>query len=319
MAIDEYDGDEYDVAVLGGGPAGLSAALVLGRQQRSTLVFDSGRYRNQPAAQAHMYLGSDGFPPAEIRSRGRVELSVHPNVTVRESTVSSITRDPESGRFRIIDDIGPTTARAIIIAAGQRDIPSAIPGVAERFGDTVVHCPFCHGYESLGRRIVVLSEQPAVPAQPAMQALYVRTHFSDDVILCANGDDVPDDLRHLLAGHRIAIVDNPITGVSGSAGALVVDVSGTDPVHADVAFHVPKFEIGSTVVDDLGCETDGAAILVDAAHRTTVPGVYAAGDIARKRTEDVPLTFISQAVAAGQAAALWCDHDLFGADTGLQS
>ncbi|GAA4642258.1 NAD(P)/FAD-dependent oxidoreductase [Gordonia humi] len=317
MSNSEYDTEYVDVAVIGGGPAGLSAALVLGRQQRSVALFDDGRYRNSAATESHMYLGSDGASPDDIRTRGRRELAAHTNVSVHAETVAAISRSADSGRFDIVSGHRSTSARAIVVAAGQRDAPSQIPGLAERFGDAVVHCPFCHGFETLGARIAVLSERPTIPVQPAMQALYVRTHFSDDVVLCANGDDVPDALRERLDRHGVAVVDAPVTEVSGIRGDLVVQLDGTDPLRVDVGYHVPRFEIGAEFVHDIGCETDGACILVDSAHRTSVPGVYAAGDIARIRTQDVPLTFISQAVAAGQAAALWCDQDLFAVDAGL--
>lgn len=317
MNDDVHGCDECDVVILGGGPAGLSAALISGRQQRSTVLFDNGRYRNAPAAESHMYLGSDGASPGDIRGRGRAELAAHPNVIMRESTVTRIGRAEGADRFEIIAGDASTFARAVIVAAGQRDLPSGIPGLMERFGDAVVHCPFCHGHETVGKRIAVLSERPTVAAQPALQALYVRAHFSDDVVLCANGDEVPAEIRDALQRNDVKIAEAPIAAVSGVRDDLVVELDGAAPVRVDVGFHVPKFEIGSPLVDDLGCETDGGAVLVDSAYRTSIPGIYAAGDIARMRAQDVPLPFISQAVATGQAAALWCDQDLFFADAGL--
>ncbi|NLG54968.1 MAG: NAD(P)/FAD-dependent oxidoreductase [Rhodococcus sp.] len=307
-----------DVVVVGGGPAGLSAALVLGRQLRTVTLVDSSQYRNAPATESHMYLGSDGASPQDIRERGREELAALPTVTVHTSEILGVTSENGLFVFRCGDGT-EISSRAVVLATGHRDLPSNIRGVAQRFGRSIVHCPFCHGYETRGRSIAVLADNPAVAAQPAMQALYLRTHYSDDVALCTGGTEIPEALREVLSDHAIAILDAPISSVTGESGALTIEFSDAPSLSREAIFYVPRYEARSTLATDLGCENDGPYTLVDHCQRTSVAGVYAAGDIAKIRGADVPLSFISQAVAAGQAAALWCDQDLFIAENHLQS
>lgn len=305
-----------DVAVIGGGPAGLTAALVLGRQKRSVTLIDSGRPRNAPAAEMHMYLGSDGRAPSELRERGSLEVTAHPNVEVVHTTVTGIDTSEQTAPVRIrTGDGGEVHADRILLATGVRDDVSTLPGVSELFGRGVFHCPFCHGHETTGRRLAVLTDNPVDPAQPGMQAIYLATHFSPDVTLLTHCHEVPDRVRELLEHHGVHIDEREVTSVSGTDGDLTVTL-GSDDVGFGAVFHSPR---EASLLDGLGAdlETEGAHVLVDWQQRTSDPRVFAAGDCARRRDDPIPLAFVSQSVATGQAAGLWIDQDLFLTQTGI--
>ncbi|MFN3600551.1 MAG: NAD(P)/FAD-dependent oxidoreductase [Dietzia sp.] len=154
-----------EVAVIGAGPAGLTAALVLGRQKRTVALIDSGQPRNAPATEMHMYLGLDGRPPAELRSVGTDEVRAHPRVRVVHSTVTGVEIAEGDGPIRLsTQDGGEIHAERVLLTTGVHDDVSGIPGVAERFGQGVFHCPFCHGHEVDRRRLAVLTDNPENPA-----------------------------------------------------------------------------------------------------------------------------------------------------------
>lgn len=305
-----------EVAVIGAGPAGLTAALVLGRQKRTVVLVDAGQPRNAPATEMHMYLGFDGRPPEQLRGVGMDEVAAHPNVEIVHSTVSGLEVTDDDTPIRLeTSDGGSFLAERLLLTAGVRDDVSGIPGVAERFGQGVFHCPFCHGHEVDGRRLAVLTDAPENPAQPGLQAVYLATHFSRDVTLLANGHSVPDEIHETLARNAIVVDHRAVAEVTGTDGALTVSAGGEDLTFGAV-FHTPR-ELPRHSVLGLDVETEGAHILVDWQQRTSDPRVFAAGDCARRRDDPVPLAFVARAVAAGQAAGLWIDQDLFRIQAGL--
>jgi len=149
--------ETYDVVVIGGGPAGFSGAVALARSRRSVLVLDAGDPRNAPAGQVHNFLTRDGTPPAEIHALGRAEVNKYGG-RVEQSRVTALRR--EGDRFGV--DLGDRTitARRVLVATGLRDELPDIPGLAQRWGTDVLHCPYCHGWEVRDRRIGVLATGP---------------------------------------------------------------------------------------------------------------------------------------------------------------
>ncbi|MBB1023316.1 MULTISPECIES: NAD(P)/FAD-dependent oxidoreductase [unclassified Dietzia] len=308
--------DAVEVAVIGAGPAGLTAALVLGRQKRTVVLVDSGQPRNAPATEMHMYLGLDGRSPKDLRRTGMEEVAGHPNVEIVHSTVTGIeVTGPDTPVSLATSDGRSFLAERLLVTAGVRDDVSGIPGVAARFGQGVYHCPFCHGHEVDGRRLAVLTDAPENPAQPGLQAVYLATHFSRDVTLLTNGHPVPDEIRETLARNGVGLEHRPVTELGGTDGALTVSV-GDEELTFGAVFHTPREQPRDSVLG-LDLETEGAHILVDWQQRTSDPRVFAAGDCARRRDDPVPLAFVARAVAAGQAAGLWIDQDLFRAQAGL--
>ncbi|WP_406462523.1 NAD(P)/FAD-dependent oxidoreductase [Streptomyces sp. NBC_01622] len=274
--------DTYEVVVIGGGAAGLSAALVLGRSRRRTLVVDAGEPRNAPAAHMQGYPTRDGMSPAEFLARGREEIARYGVELVRDRVV-----DVTSG-FAVTRAGGETVrARRLVIATGLKDELPAVPGVAERFGRDVIHCPYCHGWEVRDQALGVLATSP----MGVHQALMV-SQWSKDVTLflhtVAESELTDDDLRRLAAA-RVAVVpgevaeltveDDRLTGVRLTGGTP----SGGGTTHPREAVFVAPRAIPQTgLLEKLGAEMQetpfGAYPVVDPTGLTTVPGVWAVGN-----------------------------------------
>jgi thioredoxin reductase len=270
--------EQYEVIVVGGGAAGLSAALVLGRARRRTLIVDAGEPRNAPAAHMHGYLSRDGMPPAEFLAVGRKEIARYGVELVRDRAVD-VTKGEE---FAVVLASGRTVrARRLVIATGLRDELPAVPGVAERFGRDVLHCPYCHGWEARDQAFGVLATTPL----SVHQALMV-SQWSKDVTLflhsVAEEELSDDDLRRLAAAG--------VKVVPGEVAELVVEddrltavrlVDGT--THArEVVFTAPRAVPQTRLLERLGAELHetlfGAYPVVDETGLTSVPGVWCAGN-----------------------------------------
>ncbi|MFG3661780.1 NAD(P)/FAD-dependent oxidoreductase [Streptomyces sp. NPDC047706] len=268
----------YEVVVVGGGAAGLSAALVLGRARRRTLVVDAGEPRNAPAAHMQGYLSRDGMSPAEFLATGREEIGRYGVELVRDRAV-----DVTRGEDFAVELAGGRTVRArrLVVTTGLTDELPAVPGVAERFGRDVLHCPYCHGWEVRDQAFGVL----ATGMQSVHQALIV-TQWSKDVTFflhrLTEEDLSGDDLRRLAAAgvevvpgevEELVVVDDRLTGVRLADGT----------VHdREVVFTAPRAVPQTGLLQRLGAELSetpfGAYAVVDATGQTTVPGVWAAGN-----------------------------------------
>ncbi|MEU3935790.1 NAD(P)/FAD-dependent oxidoreductase [Streptomyces sp. NPDC029044] len=270
--------EKYAVVVIGGGAAGLSAALVLGRARHRTLVIDAGEPRNAPAAHMQGYLSRDGMPPAEFLAAGREEVARYGVELVRDRVV-----EVEKGEdFTVVSAGGRSVrARRLVVATGLKDELPAVPGVAERFGRDVLHCPFCHGWEVRDQPFGVLATGPA----SVHQALMV-SQWSKDVRFflhtVAEEELSDEDLRRLAAAGvdvvpgevaELVTEDDRLTGVRLTDGTR----------HArSVLFTAPRAVPQTGLLGRLGAELHetpfGAYPVVDATGLTTVPGVWAAGN-----------------------------------------
>ncbi|MFC8515363.1 NAD(P)/FAD-dependent oxidoreductase [Streptomyces sp. NPDC057257] len=269
--------ENYEVIVIGGGAAGLSAALVLGRARRRTLVVDAGEPRNAPAAHMQGYLSRDGMPPAEFLAIGREEIARYGVDLVEDRVV-----DVAEG-FAVTLASGRTVrARRLVIATGLRDELPTVPGVAERFGRDVLHCPYCHGWEVRDRAFGVLATTP----MSVHQALMV-SQWSKDVTLFLHtvGEEQlsADDTRRLAAAG--------VKVVPGEVAELVVEEDRLTAVrlldgsmHArEVVFTAPRAIPQTDLLEHLGAEMQetpfGSYPVVDPTGLTTVPGVWAVGNV----------------------------------------
>ncbi len=304
----------YDVIVVGGGPAGLSAALVFGRQRRRVLVVDGGRVRNAPATEMHMYLSRDGFPPARLLEIGREELAAYPSVELRQGTVLAARGAKDDFEVELADG-ARERARRLVLATGQVDEPYDIPGLAERFGRGVFHCPFCHGWETTGRTLAVITTEP----HEAMLALYVADRFSDDVVLCTHGPlDLPDEIAKKLDERGIQVRSERVTEVSGEPGDVTVHFADGSALRRQAVYHRAPTRQHSELAARLGCEIlDDGTVRVNELQETTVPGVAAAGDTAKLPAVPDAATLVSLGAADGVRAALWMEGDLFRSDLGM--
>jgi len=298
------DETTYDVAVIGAGAAGLQAAQTLGRMHRATIVFDSGRYRNAPALRMHNFLAHDGTPPAALRADARADAEAYDDVTFRDDAVTTIAGT--LGAFRIeTEDESPVRARRVLLATGVRDALPPIPGIAENFGDLIAHCPFCHGHEFAGKRVGILGASAHLPAFTAM----VRPITADLVVL-TDGAVLDDGVAAAVHGLGVVVVETPVRGVERHGDRLVVDLEATDALTLDGLFVTTQWTQSAPFAADLGLETaDSGAVLIDGFGRTSLPGVYAAGDMAQGRGVPMPTAAVLVAASGGLLAAAACVQD----------
>ena len=205
----------WDCVVIGGGAAGLSAALVLGRARMRTLVVDAGRQSNRAARGIGGLLGFDGVPPAQLYATGRDEVARYPSVEVRDGEVASVT--PHEGGFTVALAAGGTEeVRRVLLAGGMRYQIPDVAGLDEYWGGSVFHCPFCHGWEVRDQPLGVLAQ-----GERAVHMAVLVKRWSDDVVVLSDGPaELGDAGRALLAAHGIAIDERPISRVSGADGQL---------------------------------------------------------------------------------------------------
>jgi len=286
----------FDVAIVGGGPAGLAAALVLGRVRRRVLLVDADDPAHGVSEGVHGLFGHDGTPPFELRRTAQEQLRPYESVTIRMLTVEEARRTPSG--FSVA--AGGTTSEAgvLLLATGMRYELPRIEGIAEVWARGAYHCPYCHGWE--------VRDQPlAVYGAGAAHLALLLTSLSDDIVLLTDGSS-PDEAEHLRQ-RGIAIRDDPVARVEAEGGKLarVVFADGSSDDRAGL-FFLPSFT-PSPLPAQLGCELDeSGAMVIDEDGRTSVPGVFAAGDA----TNDKKAVVL--AAAAGSRAAYAINAALAG-------
>jgi thioredoxin reductase len=304
----------FDVVTVGGGPAGMAAGLALGRVHRTVLLVDAGEGRNTAAENVHNFLTRDGTPPAELRKLGREELAGYPAVQTRTGTVTDV-RVLDGDGFQLdLSGGGTAEARRLLLATGLTDELPGPRGVQALWGRSVFHCPYCHGYECTDKRIAVLGTDPA-RVRLALQL----SRFAANVTLCTGGHPLDPAAQATLETHGIGVRCEAITRLEGTDGRLEQIVFETGPSLArDAVFVVNVPRQRSDIAARLGCATfaDGC-VEVNEFGQTSVPGVYAAGDMARRASVPVPMAAVIAAAASGTIAAAVIDQDLLSADFDL--
>jgi thioredoxin reductase len=307
----------YDVVIVGGGAAGLSAALVLGRTRRRVAVVDAGQPRNAPASHMHGFLGSDGLPPAELLARGRAEVAGYDVDQVYGSVIAIAPvdmtpslRSSTGPRFTVaLTDGTELATRAVLVTTGLRDQVPAIPGVSERWGRDLLHCPYCHGWEVRDQPIGVLAGDPTGFEDTLAHAHIIR-QWSDDVVLFANGATLTAAQRERLVARAIGVVDDPVVSLAVDDDHLTgVVIDGGRVVPRAAVFVRPQFVPNDTLLVDLGCAVrDNGWVQVDPTGATTVPGVWAAGNATNPRAQ------VITAAGEGSAAAIAINNALVDQD-----
>jgi thioredoxin reductase len=297
-----------DVVIVGGGPAGLSAALMLGRARRTALLCDSGQPRNAGVHAMHGFLSRDGMDPAALRQAGRDQLRPYPTVQVRATQVRTITRDAD--QFTVTLGDGTTEqARRLLLATGVVDEPPPIPGLAELWGRGVFNCPYCDGWEVRDQPLAVLASDPR-----NLQLALQLTRWSPDVLLCSNGTaGLDEDARRLLDAHKVGLRGEPIARLDGGNGKLgrIVFTEGEPEARSAAFLHAPTRQ-RSDLPRRLGCTLlEDGSVMVDDLGQTSVPGVLATGDMARRPSMPVPGAQVVIAAAEGAIAAVAIDQALF--------
>jgi thioredoxin reductase len=289
----------YDVVVVGGGAAGLSAALVLVRARRSVVLVDAGMPRNATAAQMHGFLSRDGIPPHDLVALGRSEVSGYGGVLIDDTVIGV-----ELGfQVRLING-SPLSARRVLVATGLRDQLPDVGGVAERWGRDLLHCPYCHGYEVRDQPLGVLGGMP----DAVQQALLVR-QWSPDVTLFPHTYALTAEQREQLTARGIRIVEGTVTRLVVDNDRLRGVELGSTVISCTAVFVRPRFVPNSDLLTGLGCEVDENGWVVrDPTGRTTVAGVWVAGNAADSRAH------VITAAGEGSAAAIALNADLVDED-----
>ncbi len=287
----------YDVAIVGGGAAGLSAALVLGRARRRVAVIDAGSPRNAPAAHMQGFLSRDGMPPNELLAAGRAEVTGY-GVTLLEDNVASI----KPGFVVRLAGGAVLSARRILVATGVGDELPDIPGVRERWGRDLLHCPYCHGWEVRDQPLGIVGTHPG----SVLHAQLVR-QWSDDVIFFAHTHNVTPTEQAEFDARGIRVE-------TGEVARLVIEADQLSGVELTDGRVIPRAAVfvrpGNVPHPDgllpgLGCDLDQAGfVVVDGTGRTSVPGVWAAGNVVDPRAQ------VITSAGAGSAAAIAINADL---------
>jgi thioredoxin reductase len=295
--------EPFDVVIVGGGAAGLSAALVLGRARRRVAVVDAGAPRNAPAEHMQGFLSRDGLPPADFLTVGRIEVSAY-GVKLIAGRVESI--DP--GFTVHLADGEALNARRILLATGTRDELPDIPGVRERWGRDLLHCPYCHGWEVRDQPIGVLGTRP-----DAVQHAVLVRQWSDDVVFFEHTLELLEEDLVKLAARDVAVVSGAVQRVVVEDDHLTgLDLAGGRVISRAAVFIRPvNIPQPDGLAAALGCDLDAAGFpIVDGTGRTTVEAIWAAGNAVDPR-----LQVISSA-GAGSVAAIAINADLVQEDVG---
>ena len=300
--------NSFDVAVIGGGAAGLSAALVLTRARRDVVVIDDGTPRNAPATHMHGFLSRDGMPPSELLAAGREEVTGYGG-HLADGAVTDVVPDGSNGFWVLLASGCRIRARRLLVTTGLRDELPDVPGLQARWARDVLHCPYCHGHEVRDQQLGVIGGAPG-----AVRYAQIVRQWTHDLVYFT-----PPGL--LTATERSGLVARAIGIVEGTIGLLVIDdddhlrgVRMTDGsvVPRDALFVPPRFVPRSQLLADLGCATnDDGWVTTDNTGRTSVPGVWGAGNVVDPRAQ------VITAAGAGSAAAIAINADLVDDDVRL--
>ena len=265
----------YDVVIVGGGPAGLSAALTLGRGRKRVLLCDSGPPRNARAVHVQNFVTRDGVTPGEFRRVAREQLQQYPSVEVRDERVGEI--KGELGAFTIQLSNDTIEARRILLATGMIDELPNLEGFAELWGHSIFQCPYCHGWEIQNQRFAYLAANP-----DALSFAVLLRGWSNDVVVLTDGKfDVPEENRVTLAAGEVRLEERPLQRLVAAGGRLVqIELEDGVSLERDALFVHPR-QRQVDVVRALGVELDdkGFVRVDEATRETSVAGVYAAGDL----------------------------------------
>ena len=270
----------YDAIIIGGSFAGLSAAMYIVRARRSVCIIDAGSPRNRFAAHSHGFFAQDGSEPLTMLGIARSQVAAYPTAAFIEGEAISATREPDGFSVKVAAGEA-LESRRLVLAFGISDELPAIPGMAERWGKSVLHCPYCHGFEFSGQRMGVLY----ISSRSIQQAMLIADWGPTTLYL--NGVSEPDDESlDQLQKRGVTIEPAPVRALLGEGAQLsAIELIDGRTSGLEALYLGPRTRLNSDIAQQLGCELEegvfGSIIRTDDAKMTTVPGVYATGDITR--------------------------------------
>lgn len=292
-----------DCAIIGGGPAGLNAALVLGRARRNVLLFDDNNPRNAVTLHSHGFITRDGVSPAEFRAIGHGEIAKYPSVEVLSTRIQAVSR--QGTAFELVAEGGEKfRAGNIILATGLQETLPAVEEIYRYYGRSLFNCPYCDGWELRDKPLVIIAESE-MAASHLPKVVY---QWSRDIVVCTNGHQVLSDGQKLfLDKYGTRVIEEKIVALVGQAGQLerIIFENRPDIERAGGFVEIQRRQ-ATSIGQDLGCETDDlGGIVTDELGRTNIKGVYAAGDAV-----NVMQNQLIWAAASGSRAAISVNTDL---------
>jgi thioredoxin reductase len=298
--------NNYEVVVIGGGAAGLSAALVLSRARRTVLVVDAGEPRNAVAPHMHGYLSRDGMPPADLLTAGRSEVARYGGDIVT-GLVTELIPDGTKGFWVLLADGTRISTRRLLIATGLHDELPDVPGLRAAWARDVLHCPYCHGHEVRDRQLGVIGGTPG-----AVRYAQIVRQWTHDLVYFTPPDTLTAVERTELLARAIGVVESTIDRLvlDGEDRLRGVQMHDGCVIPRDALFVPPRFVPHHHLLLGLGCDVDehNGWVTTDATGRTSVPGVWAAGNVVDPRAQ------VITAAGAGSAAAIAMNADLVDDD-----
>lgn len=293
--------NHFDVIIIGGSYAGMSAALALGRSLRSVLVIDSGKPCNKQTPHAHNFLTQDGEKPAHIAAKAREQLKKYLTIHFIEDKAETAYR--QDGQFFITTlSEKEFSADKCLFATGVLDIMPDITGFAECWGISILHCPYCHGYEVHKQKTGILAN-----GDMAFEFSRFISNWTSDLTLFTNGTAIlSEEQKQKMKEHKISIVETPIKSIvqeDGQIKEVILQDGSTKAL--SVLYAKPSFQQHCHIPEMLGCAlTEAGYIQVDEFQKTNIPGIYAAGD------NTTMFRSLSAAIAAGNKAGAFINHEL---------
>ena len=293
-------GENFDVIIIGGSYSGLAAGLALGRALRRVLIIDSGKPCNRYTPYSHNFITQDGKPPGEIAALARQQIEKYS--TVKFFKGSALKSEKEGDLFRVATGSNAIfSAQKLIFATGIRDLMADIDGFEECWGKSVIHCPYCHGYEVRNKPTGILGN-----GEYAFEFAALISNWTNDLTVFTNGKStLTDDETRKLTGHKITIVEDEVERFQHSKGYLQkISFKNGSSAEIKALYARPNFTQQCDLPEKLGCELTGEGyIKIDSSQRTTIPGIFACGDnTTRMRT-------VANAVAMGTTAGMMVNKE----------
>jgi thioredoxin reductase len=309
----------FDVLIAGGGPAGLNAALVLGRQRRRVLLCDDGHPRNAGVRALHGFLSRDGIDPAELRRLAREEIRHYGTVELRDERIETLHSGfSNEGFIARLANGRQEGARRVLLATGLADDLPPIDGLASLWGRGIFHCRHCDGWEVRDQPIAIIA-RPHSDAQTLTILLTALLRLTTDIVLCTNGHAVDHSIQTFSQTRGITIRDEPIIRFrGGNHGLDAIDFDRGEPLARRAALLQTSRRQRSDLAGQLGCHLlEDGCVEVDDFGQSNVRGVFAAGDMARRRAMPIPEAQVILAAGSGVICAVALDISLLREDVGV--